>query len=329
MYIYNVIAQYTLSAVAAIICLVLILIQGKAAFNLPVYKAALMFTVNIMLISLLSWGMFCQETIFNAYTVSLPVRLLDYVLYSILPFTWMALISSLCKEIDTAFHSVAFTAAKILSSIILVIFSVITLFFMDDYYHLETFPAQIIYLLTEAAFALISILIFYIAIFAALKTAVLSFVRRFIQVTTGALSLYFIAQVFMAKKMVTAEQPTWATGFPDFSGWMLFAVNIITVYFIYKKDFQKLYSKPSETSPISSIESVINTIAEDHHLTIREREIVELIYQGYSNAQIAEALFISFYTVKTHIKNIYEKMDVSSRMELSYVINRQLYMISK
>jgi DNA-binding CsgD family transcriptional regulator len=51
-------------------------------------------------------------------------------------------------------------------------------------------------------------------------------------------------------------------------------------------------------------------------LTIREQEVLQLILSGKSNREIAESLFISENTVKTHARNIFSKYDVSSRAEL-------------
>jgi len=51
-------------------------------------------------------------------------------------------------------------------------------------------------------------------------------------------------------------------------------------------------------------------------LTSQEKTIVEKIGQGKSNKEIASELFISLSTVKTHINNLYKKLDVSSRDEL-------------
>lgn len=51
-------------------------------------------------------------------------------------------------------------------------------------------------------------------------------------------------------------------------------------------------------------------------LTEREKEVLQLILAGKPNRGIAEALFISESTVKTHARNIYSKYDVASRAEL-------------
>jgi NarL family two-component system response regulator LiaR len=52
-------------------------------------------------------------------------------------------------------------------------------------------------------------------------------------------------------------------------------------------------------------------------LTEREREVLNLVVQGQSNQQIAEALVITIATVKAHISNILSKLQVSSRAEAS------------
>jgi len=50
-------------------------------------------------------------------------------------------------------------------------------------------------------------------------------------------------------------------------------------------------------------------------LSERETEVLKLIAQGFKNIEIADKLFVSQNTVKTHIKNIYVKLDVKNRVE--------------
>ncbi|MGO9249748.1 MAG: LuxR C-terminal-related transcriptional regulator [Solirubrobacteraceae bacterium] len=52
-------------------------------------------------------------------------------------------------------------------------------------------------------------------------------------------------------------------------------------------------------------------------LSRRESEVLPLLKQGHSNAQIALALHVSVETVRTHARNIYRKLGVSSRRDLA------------
>ncbi len=51
----------------------------------------------------------------------------------------------------------------------------------------------------------------------------------------------------------------------------------------------------------------------EYGLTNREKEILKLLVKGLSKKKIAETLFISFHTVDTHIRKIYEKLEVHNR----------------
>ena len=72
-----------------------------------------------------------------------------------------------------------------------------------------------------------------------------------------------------------------------------------------------------------AIETAVNQKFEDHRnhtqlhedLTARERDILGLLAKGYENQRIADELFISLKTVKTHVSNILAKLEVSDRTQ--------------
>lgn len=70
------------------------------------------------------------------------------------------------------------------------------------------------------------------------------------------------------------------------------------------------------TVQISDSTSVLSELSK------RELEVADLIAAGYSNGDIAKILFISPHTVNDHTKNIYRKLDVHSRFELTALINK-------
>ena len=63
----------------------------------------------------------------------------------------------------------------------------------------------------------------------------------------------------------------------------------------------------------------------DYQLTRREKEVLACVVNGLSHKMIADQLFISYETVRSHIKNIYEKLHVASLTELVFkTINEKI-----
>ena len=59
------------------------------------------------------------------------------------------------------------------------------------------------------------------------------------------------------------------------------------------------------------------TLEESVRMTKRERQVIELIADGYTNKEIAQKLHISTYTVKSHVHNILEKLSLSTRVQVA------------
>ena len=57
-------------------------------------------------------------------------------------------------------------------------------------------------------------------------------------------------------------------------------------------------------------------------LTAREHEIAELVAAGRTNREVAEQLVLSTRTIEAHLRNIYGKLDVRSRVELTRALQR-------
>lgn len=56
-------------------------------------------------------------------------------------------------------------------------------------------------------------------------------------------------------------------------------------------------------------------------LTKREREVVDLISEGMSNKEIAQQLHIATFTVKSHVHNVLEKLELSTRLQIAAFVN--------
>jgi len=53
-----------------------------------------------------------------------------------------------------------------------------------------------------------------------------------------------------------------------------------------------------------------------YDLSAREKDVLKLVTQGMNNVEIGQKLFISRFTVETHLRNIFHKLDIHSRQKL-------------
>ncbi len=75
-------------------------------------------------------------------------------------------------------------------------------------------------------------------------------------------------------------------------------------------------SKQQEPVPTVEISSYLDTFCCEFGMTPREREVMELLMMGKSNVEIGEQMVISQGTVKTHVHNIYKKLEINGRIQL-------------
>jgi len=76
-------------------------------------------------------------------------------------------------------------------------------------------------------------------------------------------------------------------------------------------------------SPISKEMDQVKQLS-GFDISSREAEIIGLILRGFSNKEIGDNLFISLETVKKHVSNIYKKLGVKNRLQLSFFIQNRL-----
>ena len=82
-----------------------------------------------------------------------------------------------------------------------------------------------------------------------------------------------------------------------------------------ERENQSYWSRIAHLIPEGELRTVL-----DENLCDRERDIVSYVVHGFSNIAIAARLGISDRTVSTHLVNIYEKLNVHSRAELTALV---------
>lgn len=105
-----------------------------------------------------------------------------------------------------------------------------------------------------------------------------------------------------------------------------FSLFIPLFYLCYSILFLQYFIKTYRTDLISSNSSTnideLNDYLNRAGISPREKEIITLIMKGDSNKKISNQLYISLSTVKTHVSNIFQKLNVESRFEIMSKINK-------
>lgn len=99
-------------------------------------------------------------------------------------------------------------------------------------------------------------------------------------------------------------------GEEDFSDHELFLLTLIKDHLALR--LHQDYIKVGNGAVSNSMQKYIQI----YGLTVREADVVRLIFEGMTNDQMAEALSISHYTIQKHISNIYKKLNINSKSQL-------------
>lgn len=101
---------------------------------------------------------------------------------------------------------------------------------------------------------------------------------------------------------------------------ILAVLAVITVaIYLFKldgHDLDAIIKSYSDSVKQGTHKRVVQRIAQAHHLTERESEVLELMVQGRSNDRIASKLYLAIGTVNVHQYHIFQKLGVHNRQEL-------------
>jgi DNA-binding CsgD family transcriptional regulator len=100
----------------------------------------------------------------------------------------------------------------------------------------------------------------------------------------------------------------------------LFVANIVPVLVL--KRFLAKYYRPLLPDVFGG--SAAEQFCLQHQLSNREGDILDLLLKGKSHKEIERDLFISPHTIRNHAHNIYQKLDVSSRLQLMNLVRSWL-----
>ena len=95
--------------------------------------------------------------------------------------------------------------------------------------------------------------------------------------------------------------------------------------FVYPKLAERIFGSVAQTDDINAKAREMWREGRSERLTAREMDVLSCIAKGFSNQDIAQALFVSEKTVKNHLTNIFRKLNVNDRTQaLIYVLKHKI-----
>ncbi len=110
---------------------------------------------------------------------------------------------------------------------------------------------------------------------------------------------------------------TMGGGYLDFIFLFVVVPPVVFLYFFLAKHKKEHPGLPDE-------EAELQVVFEKYGITGREQEVIRLVSRGKTNREIADELFVSLQTVKLHVHNIYRKIGVKNRVQLSNFIRNSI-----
>lgn len=319
---------YISSTFSGLLAIILIFVVQKSNIDKKgLYLRTRNFTIVSFLVEFNYFLSFYKEISLNDLTVGPIWRTFDYIVWISLFYFWVSLMEKLVS--NTRLYKVK-KYYKYLTLIIILLFCIGCVMMMDEYYRVNDKTELVYLVILSIIFFVLSTIVLIRCLHYGLHDNPISLSRKYMLVVTACLIILHMNHLYIDTSLFFGKlgQSGWANGVIDVL-WLVFLItNFTTIVFIYKTDFSPLFirelndiSKPAELTDEEIELDKLNRIAEMHELTDREREVLVYAYKGMTNPEIADMLFISRNTVKKHMHNIFEKIDVSTRTELVYLIS--------
>ncbi|MDO4545302.1 MAG: helix-turn-helix transcriptional regulator [Bacillota bacterium] len=188
--------------------------------------------------------------------------------------------------------------------------------FMDGYYFVESASARKFVLTVQfiSVCTTLAMNVFFFVI--AHRHCYYASIRKLIYFMTAILVINGAWNGFITLFLVTGQVKhiAWDEIFDPTAVFFL-AINMLLFLLV------KQYFEIEETKNVTG--ERIAVLSKTFDLTGREREVAEYLYKGLTYAAIADELIISKYTVKRHVHNLYEKLDVESKNQFLELVNKE------
>lgn len=326
MYINVIFLLYIIALLISLVCLVFIglVFVRKKDRNNKTYIAVRRFALVAMLVDILYFVFFYREIVLRKYELMLPFRVADYIVCTAIFLCWflvMAYMSGAEKHRGFIRAGIILTVVRLAASL------AVTSVYMDSYYSIANSEVCRLWVIIESIFVLMTFALVIYGTVRTVKVNIASLRKKYVIVSSVLLLIWEAVQHIVDTGLFEGEygMSAWSLEVPDFTGAIMFMLNLATCVFVFKEDFSPLFLGEAESGDsYDRLTGELDEIAAVYKLTVREREVLEMVYQGCTNPDIAKLLHISLNTAKKHTHNIFDKLNMSNRMEVVHFINEKM-----
>lgn len=308
------------------VTLIVIVIKHSDAGNQKLMSATRNFVIVSLALGLFYYITYYRELVLGEFVAGALLRGFDAIIFYALGYSWIKMMDKIIASTDSKSERLS-KHVNIIFPCLMIVSAVIYIFILDEYYRTGSYTGEVICIVSEAVMGIVVMVYTAIYVLRGYKELVDAASRKYITVVSILVCFNTlwnnIVVVFVFMKAVSLS--VLCSNLYAITSILLLVTNVVTLHYIYKKDFSPIFfGDGNKNQKQLTEEEALNIVAENHKLTERERDVMILAYEGLTNPDIAEKLFISRHTVKRHIHNIFEKLDVSTRMELVHLIHTQM-----
>lgn len=307
------------------ITLVIIIMKHRDYGGSSIMKAGRNFVIVAMALGIFYYITYYREAIMGVFEMGDFLRAVDAVIFYAMGYSWVRFVDAISDSQKAASISLRKYTKPVFIGFML-LSAAAYVFLLDEYYATDSSAAEMIVIALEAMLGIICVVFTLAYVVTGYSELTERESRRYIIIVSILINLNNLWNNTVVIFVFIKELPLniRSTFFYGVTSVLLLAINLVTIFYLYRKDFSPIFFGGGEKKDELSEEEIIDLVAEKHRLTERERDVMILAYKGLTNPDIAEKLFISRHTVKRHMHNLFEKLDVSTRMELVQLIHSQL-----
>lgn len=310
------------------ILLLVILLKTDTTHNNSDFKAKRNFLLVSLGLGIMYFITYYSDFVIGDFNTSLPYRLVDGMIFYAFGLSWIKVLDRFSASNHKSLNLRRMT--NWIFGVLMAVSSFAYGFLLDELYSTNNpFVNKIIIILEFTL--IVVVLVFTVIYLMRIDWAALEKINRrfiiFISMVLNIINLWnsLVALSIFLEIMDVSILTTYSYGF---TGFFIFVINFYVLLYTYRSNYPSIHQKAypmDKTNHLQELDKnhLVDIALEklDFKLTERELEVIKLAYDGLTNPEIGDKLSISKHTAKRHMHNIFNKMGVSTRLEMVHRIN--------